>query len=115
MHVKLFVLQKIAEDQDQRFPVHPVGDQDPDWIEDLPADDPGKEIIFVLKMIIKSHTDDACSVRDLFDRNLLKRHFRHKPFQAHGKLCFNVPLFFQTKDLLPSVSNLCLQCGNNTS
>ena len=38
-HVKLLVPHQIGKDQDQGLPVHMVGYQDPDRIQDLTADD----------------------------------------------------------------------------
>ena len=83
--VKCSVLFEIGEDQSERLLVHTVPQQNTYRLQDLPADNKSEQVIFVLKMIIKSDTDDARSIRDLLDRYLFKRYSLYQIFQAFRK------------------------------
>ena len=100
-HVKLLVPHQIGKDQDQGLPVHMVGDQDPDRIQDLTADDPCQKVIFILKMIIESHADDTGAVRDLFDGYFLKRRPDDQFLETVRKRLFYIPFSLQKYNLQP--------------
>ena len=105
-HIKFPVPAEISKDQDQGLPVHQVGQQYLDRVENIPAHDPREQVIFILKMVIKSHTDDSGAIRDLLDRYFLKRLFDDELLQTLRKPPLYISAFLQKYNLRPVCRSL---------
>ena len=89
MAVKLLILQNCREDESDSLPLHIVPKQDTDRCKNLLPADPLKELILILKMIIKCDADHAGAVCDLLDGNLLYRLLKRKFLEALGEKRFH--------------------------
>ena len=93
--VEPFVLQQCGKNECNGFPLHIILKKYPARIDNLLAADPLEKLIFVLKMIIKGHSDHTGAIRDLLDRDLLDRLFKNQLFKALRKEDLHFPLLLQ--------------------